>query len=48
MKNRIDSIRTSALNNLLKDALYGFTIAVLLIVIILFSSGTTKFVYIDF
>jgi hypothetical protein len=31
-----------------KDMLYGFVVAALLIIIILFSSGTTKFVYIDF
>jgi hypothetical protein len=48
MKNRKDLFRINPLNNLLKDAIYGLTIAVLLIVIILFSSGTTKFVYIDF
>ncbi len=32
----------------LEDALYGLFIAAIIIAIILFSSGTSKFLYIDF
>jgi hypothetical protein len=48
MKNGATLFWVNLLKSSLKDALFGLTVAALLIAIILFSSGTTKFVYIDF
>jgi hypothetical protein len=36
------------MKELAKDMAYGLAIALILLAIIMFSSGTTKFVYIDF
>jgi hypothetical protein len=36
------------MRDMLVDAAYGLVIAALIMLIIMFSSGTTKFLYIDF